>query len=83
MRPYKVSVPQKAIIEKASEMIRLGVIFPAITGWSAPVTLVTKQDGSIRFCVDHRRLNEMTKKDSYPTPRIDEAFAVMRGSNCF
>ena len=48
------------------------VIVPATSPWASNVTKVTKEDGSLRFCVDCRRLNDMTGKDSYPLPRIED-----------
>ncbi len=82
--PYRFSEVQKAEVEKqVSEMIRLGVIVPAVTGWSSPVTLAPKRDGTWRFCIDYRRLNDITRKDSFPIPRLDEALSVMRGCDRF
>ena len=53
-------------------MLTAGVIEPATTEWASPVVLVAKTDGTLRFCVDYRKLNALTVKDSYPLPRIDE-----------
>jgi hypothetical protein len=49
-----------------------GVIEPSKSPWSSPVVLVTKKDGTIRFCVDYRALNNVMIKDAYPLPRVDE-----------
>ena len=53
-------------------MLNLKVIELESTEWASPIVLAPKPDGSWRFCVDHRRLNDITVKDSYPLPRMDE-----------
>ncbi|XP_076383741.1 uncharacterized protein LOC143260987 [Megalopta genalis] len=64
-------------------MERQGVIEKSQSPWSSPVVLVKKKDGSIRFCVDYRRLNNITKKDSYPLPRIEDTLDALDGSCWF
>ena len=51
--------------------------------WSFPCVLVKKKDNSVRFCVDYRRLNEVTKRDVYPLPRIDDAIDALSSVNIF
>ncbi len=51
--------------------------------WSAPVVLVQKKDGTHRFCIDYRRLNDVTIKDSHPLPRVDDTLDRLSGARVF
>ena len=64
-------------------MLEAGVFEPAQSEWASPVVLVPKPDGSLRFCVDYRKLNEATVKDAYPIPRMDECIDSMGDANLF
>ena len=64
-------------------MLKRDVVEPSTSPWSSPIVLVTKKDGSIRFCVDFRRLNEITRKDAYPLPRVDDTLDTLAGSRWF
>ena len=59
-------------------MLEKGVIEPSNS--ASPTVLVRKRDGSIRFCVDYRKLNEITKKYAYPLPRIEDNLDALKGS---
>ena len=65
------------------EMKELGVIEPSTSPSSSPIVLVSKKDGSTRFCVDYRKLNGATHKDSYPLPRIDDTTESLAGAKWF
>lgn len=55
-----------------------GLIELSRSPWAAPVVLVRKKGGGVRFCVDYRRVNGVTKKDLYPLPRIDDTLTGLR-----
>ncbi|KAL0148983.1 hypothetical protein M9458_055787 [Cirrhinus mrigala] len=72
-RPYRVLESRRqAIEEEIQEMLKLGVIEPSRSPWSSPIVMVPKPDGTLRFCNDFRRLNEVSQFDSYPMPRVDK-----------
>ena len=83
-RPYRVSNSQKAEIDRhIFNMLDQNIIQVSASPWSSPVVLVKKKDGTTRFCVDYRKLNAVTRKDSYPLPRIDDALDSLFGSSFF
>ena len=61
------------------QMLENGIIRPSNSPWNAPVILVKKKDGSLRFVCDFRSLNDVTIKDTYPLPRISEVIDRMEG----
>jgi len=64
-------------------MLKHGIIEPAASPWASNVVLVKKKDGTLRFCVDYRRLNAVTYKDSYPLPLIDNCLNALSGSSWY
>jgi hypothetical protein len=78
--PYHKQAIVKAELEK---MLEANIIRPSSSPWASPIVLVTKKDGTTRFCIDYRKLNDVTKKDAYPLPRIDESLDTLAGSKYF
>jgi transposase InsO family protein len=68
------------IKEYIDKMQKEGIIQKSDSPWASPVLLVAKKDGSWRFCVDYRKLNKVTVKDTYPLPRIDDTVDALAGA---
>jgi hypothetical protein len=62
----------KFIKKEVEQLLKMGKIRESKSPWASPMTLAKKKGVDYRFCIDYRRLNNVTKKDSYPLPRIDE-----------
>ena len=63
MRHPPLGLKEAAMAEE-ERMKEMGVIEPSDAPWASPVVLVRKKDGSLRYCIDYRRINKVTKKDS-------------------
>ncbi len=79
----QVLMKRHIVDEEVEKMLKLGVIRPSQSPWASPVTLVPKKDGSTRFCIDFRRVNDVTVKDADPLPLIGEIFDTLAGSTIF
>jgi hypothetical protein len=83
-RPYRMAASELAELKKQlEELQQSGFIRPSLSPWGAPVLFVKKKDGSMRMCVDYRALNEVTIKNKYPLPRIDDLFDQLKGAKYF
>ncbi|MCG7879415.1 MAG: RNase H-like domain-containing protein, partial [Candidatus Thiodiazotropha endolucinida] len=84
MKPYRTPIKSREVIDKAiNEMLDANVIKRSRSPWSFPVVIVDKKDGSKRFCVDFRKLNQITKKNSFPLPLIDDILALLGRAKYF
>jgi hypothetical protein len=83
-RPYRMSVEElKELKKQLMELQEARYIRLSSSPWGAPVLFVQKKDGSQRMCVDYRSLNDVTIKNKYTLPRIDDLFDQMRGVRVF
>ncbi|TFY51095.1 hypothetical protein EVJ58_g10743 [Rhodofomes roseus] len=79
-----LSPPEHEEMRKfVDEGLRDGIIEPSRSPWSSPPLLVPKKDGTSRPCIDFRYLNDVTEKDAYPLPRIDDSYQVLAGARHF
>ena len=83
-KPRRPPMGQRDEIDKQiNDMLARGIIQPSSSPWASPIVLVDKKDGTKRFCVDYRLLNQNTVKDSFPLPRIDESIDSLDGAKYF
>jgi hypothetical protein len=83
-RAYMVSGPELVELKKQiDELLEKGYIRPSTSPWAAPVLFVEKKYGTRRMCIDYRALNEVTIKNKYPLPRIEDMFDQLRGASMF
>lgn len=79
--PGRLPLAQREIAEKEiKNMLDQDIIETSSSPWASPIVLVQKKDGSMRFCVDYRKLNHVTVNDAYPLLRIDNSVDALSGS---
>jgi hypothetical protein len=84
LRPYPLPFGKEGVIEEeVNKMMNMGVIEPSTSPYSSPVVLVKKKDGSVRFCIDFRRLNQATQFDAEPIPDPEALFVQLADKNWF
>ena len=83
-RPYHIPMTKRIVIEKElDKMLQEGVVELSASPWASSITLVTKKDGGIRFWIDFRKLNSVSKKDAHPLSHIQDIFDSLAGATTF
>eukprot|EP00731_Ephydatia_muelleri_P007213 Em0003g1461a len=78
--PYRIPQAYRETIQlEVKEMLEAGIIEPSTSDWCAPIVPVKKKDGTLRLCVDYRRLNAVSESDAYPMPRVDDLIDRLGG----
>ena len=82
---YRRIPPQQfeEVRKHLEEMVNIGAIRKSQSPWASAIVLVRKKDGTLRFCIDLRKLNERTVKDAYSLPRIEESLDCLNGAQIF
>ena len=80
-QPYRLPHAYRDTVKQdLCEMEEAGIIKPSTSEWASPIVLVPKKDGTLRMCVDYRKLNAVSESDAYPMPRIDELIDRLGGA---
>lgn len=74
---------EQAIEDQCKELLALDIIEPSFSPWSAPIVPIRKKDGTLRLCVDYRRLNQVTKPDRFPLPNLQDLVFGVHGMRYF
>ena len=83
-RQYPLSkYDKKEVNDAVEEMLERGVIENSVSPWNSPLILVKKKDGTLRVCIDFRRINAVTVADKYPLPRIAELLQSLHGTSVY
>ncbi len=83
-KPMRLSVQESALLKEfITELLESKMIRPSTSPYGAPILFVKKKDGSIRLCIDYRKLNELTVKNSYGLPQQQDCIQAIRGAIIF
>src|SRR6266498_50131 len=84
-RPYLVkdNKREKWMKEEIDRMLKEGIVKKSKSPWALPVVLVSKKDGSIRFCVDYKKVNDLTIVDAHPLPIVNDTVDKIGGKKYY
>lgn len=83
-RPYRLSYPERELVRTmVKEMLDANIICESKSAYASPILLVKKKTGDKRFCIDYRALNNVTKKEHFPLPLIDDQLDRLAGNSLF
>src|SRR4051812_45693064 len=83
-RTYSMNPSELAELKKQLDtMLEIGLIQPSASPWRSPILFVDKKDGGNRLCMDYRKLNDVTIKNKYPLPKIEDLFDQLTGAKVF
>ncbi|RXN16347.1 Transposon Ty3-I Gag-Pol poly [Labeo rohita] len=69
--------------QHVQDLVSQGILKESRSPWASPAVIVIKKDGGVRFCCDYRRLNQVTFKDAYPLPRVEESLDALGNAQFF
>ena len=78
--PFAMKAEFKKMLD---DQLRTGIIRPSNSAWASPTNIVKKPDGSIRITIDYKKVNEVTEKDAYPLPNIEQMIPKVTTSRFF
>ena len=83
-RAYRSNPRDKEFIQnEIAKLMKQGLIQESKSPWASPIVIVPKKNGKLRMCVDYRAVNNVTKGDAYPLPRIDDMLESLNGASWF
>ncbi len=83
-RMYRLSpAERRAAADTVTDLLKRGLVEPSTSPWSSSIVMAAKADGSLRACVDYRRLNALTKRNRAPLWRQDDLFDMLHGAKYF
>jgi hypothetical protein len=83
-RLNRLSLAERAKLNRQlKDAVEAGLIRPNYSEFGSPIIFVRKADGSLRLCIDYRGLNDVTRKDAYPLPRVDDTVDELQDANFY